>query len=89
MYSLLEAHPCPSLPQEIIKVAFDNGINMFDTAEGYANGKSEEEMYVDALMFSWSPCDPHRWIQGPSYQGIGTEAGGTRHLHEALLQCYG
>lgn len=30
--------------KEIIKVAFENGINMFDTAEGYENGKSEEEM---------------------------------------------
>ncbi|KAH7906388.1 NADP-dependent oxidoreductase domain-containing protein [Hygrophoropsis aurantiaca] len=30
--------------KEIIKVAFDNGINMFDTAEAYAKGKSEEEM---------------------------------------------
>lgn len=32
--------------QDIIKVAFDNGINMFDTAEAYAGGKSELEMYV-------------------------------------------
>jgi aryl-alcohol dehydrogenase-like predicted oxidoreductase len=30
--------------QEIVKTAFDNGINMIDTAEIYANGKSEEEM---------------------------------------------
>jgi len=30
--------------KEIIKVAFDNGINMFDTAEGYAKGNSELEM---------------------------------------------
>ncbi|CCM05366.1 uncharacterized protein FIBRA_07581 [Fibroporia radiculosa] len=30
--------------KEIIKVAFDNGINMFDTAEGYASGNSEIEM---------------------------------------------
>lgn len=27
-------------------MAFENGINMFDTAEAYAKGKSEEEMYV-------------------------------------------
>lgn len=32
--------------QDIIKTAFDAGINMFDTAEGYAAGKSEEEMCV-------------------------------------------
>lgn len=30
--------------KEIIKVAFENGINMFDTAEAYAKGKSEIEM---------------------------------------------
>ncbi|KAH9486136.1 Putative voltage-gated potassium channel subunit beta [Psilocybe cubensis] len=30
--------------KEIMKVAFENGINMFDTAEAYAGGKSEEEM---------------------------------------------
>ncbi|KAF8890093.1 NADP-dependent oxidoreductase domain-containing protein [Infundibulicybe gibba] len=30
--------------KEIIKTAFENGINMFDTAEAYASGKSEEEM---------------------------------------------
>jgi len=30
--------------KEIVKTAYENGINMFDTAEGYANGKSELEM---------------------------------------------
>ncbi|KDQ56259.1 hypothetical protein JAAARDRAFT_36435 [Jaapia argillacea MUCL 33604] len=30
--------------KEIIKVAYENGINMFDTAEAYAKGKSEIEM---------------------------------------------
>ncbi|KAL1761194.1 NADP-dependent oxidoreductase domain-containing protein, partial [Schizophyllum commune] len=30
--------------KEIIKTAYENGINMFDTAEVYANGKSEIEM---------------------------------------------
>lgn len=30
--------------KEIIKVAFENGINMFDTAESYAKGNSEIEM---------------------------------------------
>lgn len=32
--------------KEIIKVAYENGINMFDTAEGYAKGRSEVEMSV-------------------------------------------
>lgn len=30
--------------KEIIKTAYENGINMFDTAEAYASGKSEIEM---------------------------------------------
>lgn len=29
---------------DIIKLAFENGINMIDTAEGYAQGKSELEI---------------------------------------------
>ena len=28
---------------EIIKIAYDNGINFFDTAEGYGHGKGEEQ----------------------------------------------
>jgi aryl-alcohol dehydrogenase-like predicted oxidoreductase len=30
--------------QAIIKTAFENGINMFDVAEGYASGQSEIEL---------------------------------------------
>ena len=30
--------------QEIIQTAFENGINMFDTAEAYGRGTSELEM---------------------------------------------
>ncbi|KAL4064125.1 NADP-dependent oxidoreductase domain-containing protein [Scleroderma yunnanense] len=30
--------------KEIVKLAFENGINMFDTAEGYGKGRSETEM---------------------------------------------
>lgn len=37
--------------QDIIRTAFDAGINMFDTAEAYAGGKSEIEMY-DQLQSS-------------------------------------
>ena len=32
--------------QDIIKIAFENGINMFDTAEAYAKGQSEIDMSV-------------------------------------------
>ncbi len=30
--------------QEIVETAYENGINMFDVAESYARGKSEEEL---------------------------------------------
>ncbi|KAG8983994.1 hypothetical protein FRB90_005629 [Tulasnella sp. 427] len=32
------------LSKEIVRTAFENGINMFDTAEGYGNGESEREL---------------------------------------------
>jgi aryl-alcohol dehydrogenase-like predicted oxidoreductase len=32
--------------KEIMQTAFENGINMFDTAEGYAAGQSEIDMCV-------------------------------------------
>ncbi|TCD71136.1 hypothetical protein EIP91_012084 [Steccherinum ochraceum] len=38
--------------KDIIKVAFENGINMFDTAEAYAKGNSEIEMYAIAPFLS-------------------------------------
>lgn len=36
--------------QEIMKLAFENGINYFDTAEGYADGNSEVEMYYGFFL---------------------------------------
>jgi aryl-alcohol dehydrogenase-like predicted oxidoreductase len=30
--------------KDIIKTAFDHGVNMFDTAETYEKGQSEREM---------------------------------------------
>jgi diketogulonate reductase-like aldo/keto reductase len=39
-----------SVAKEIIKTAFEAGINMFDTAESYADGKSELEMYVLSIV---------------------------------------
>lgn len=42
------AYPVPELlvnsAQEIIKTAFENGINLIDTAETYAKGESETHM---------------------------------------------
>jgi hypothetical protein len=44
--------PETRLLQDIIRTAFENGINMFDTAEEYSGGKSEEEMLVDLIFGS-------------------------------------
>ena len=32
-----------AIHSEIIKIAYDNGVNFFDTAEGYGHGKGEEQ----------------------------------------------
>ena len=37
--------------QDIIKTAWDNGINTFDCAESYAAGQSEIEMYVVRTVY--------------------------------------
>ena len=42
--------------QDLIKTAFDNGINMIDTAETYSSGKSEKEMYVTILSATMNWC---------------------------------
>ncbi|KAJ3843288.1 voltage-gated potassium channel beta-2 subunit [Lentinula raphanica] len=43
--------------KEIMQTAFENGINMFDTAETYANGKSEEEMGRVIKELGWRRTD--------------------------------
>jgi voltage-dependent potassium channel beta subunit len=45
--------PC----KEIMKTAFENGINMFDTAEAYNKGKSEEEMGRVIKELGWHRSD--------------------------------
>ncbi|KIP04320.1 hypothetical protein PHLGIDRAFT_93610 [Phlebiopsis gigantea 11061_1 CR5-6] len=43
--------------KDIMKVAFENGINMFDTAEGYASGNSEIEMGRVIRELNWRRTD--------------------------------
>ena len=51
--------------QEIMKTAWDNGINMFDCAESYAGGQSEVEMCVAPCMCHRRPADSMRhWRAG-------------------------
>lgn len=40
--------------EDCMKLAYDNGINLFDNAEGYADGKSEEVMGNILKKFKWS-----------------------------------
>lgn len=44
--SLFNSSLTVNLVQEIIKTAFENGINMFDEAEAYEAGNSEKELLV-------------------------------------------
>ncbi|CAL1694677.1 unnamed protein product [Somion occarium] len=43
--------------KEIMKTAFENGINMFDTAEGYAKGECEVEMGRVIKELGWRRTD--------------------------------
>ncbi|KAF5391762.1 hypothetical protein D9757_001763 [Collybiopsis confluens] len=43
--------------KDIMRTAFENGINMFDTAEAYADGKSEEEMGRVIKELGWRRTD--------------------------------
>lgn len=42
---------------ECLKVAYDAGINFFDTAEGYEGGKSETIMGKAIKRFGWKQQD--------------------------------
>ncbi|KAJ7147575.1 NADP-dependent oxidoreductase domain-containing protein [Mycena crocata] len=75
--------------KEIIQTAFENGINMFDTAEDYAKGKSELEMgrvikelnfrrtdLVISTKIFWGPRD------GPNDTGLSR-----KHIIEGAQEC--
>ncbi|EPQ55427.1 Aldo/keto reductase [Gloeophyllum trabeum ATCC 11539] len=75
--------------KEIIKVAYENGINMFDTAEAYAKGKSELEMgrvikelglrrtdLIVTTKIFWGPRD------GPNDKGLSR-----KHIIEGTREC--
>ncbi len=46
----------PNRLQEIIKTAWDNGINMIDCAESYSGGENEVAVYVNTLFWTRSLC---------------------------------
>ncbi|TFK45420.1 Aldo/keto reductase [Heliocybe sulcata] len=75
--------------KEIIKIAYENGINMFDTAEAYAKGKSEIEMgrvikelglrrtdLIITTKIFWGPRD------GPNDKGLSR-----KHIIEGTREC--
>lgn len=70
--------------KEIMKTAFDNGINLFDTAELYGTGKCDEEMYGTSKMllrFTYSRLDE----QGKSDQGAGLATFGLGYRNQDIL----
>ncbi|KAA8903596.1 NADP-dependent oxidoreductase domain-containing protein [Sphaerosporella brunnea] len=42
---------------DCLKIAYDHGINFFDTAEGYGGGQSEVVMGKAIRKFGWNRCD--------------------------------
>ncbi|KAK7052612.1 NADP-dependent oxidoreductase domain-containing protein [Favolaschia claudopus] len=75
--------------KEIINTAFENGINMFDTAEDYSKGNSEREMgrvfkelgfrrtdLVVSTKIFWGPRD------GPNDKGLSR-----KHIIEGTQEC--
>ncbi|KAJ7708206.1 voltage-gated potassium channel beta-2 subunit [Mycena rosella] len=75
--------------KDIIKMAFENGINMFDNAEDYSKGKSEKEMgrvikelnlrrtdLVVSTKIFWGPRD------GPNDKGLSR-----KHIIEGTQEC--
>ncbi|KZT01414.1 Aldo/keto reductase [Laetiporus sulphureus 93-53] len=75
--------------RDIIKTAFDHGINMFDTAEGYAAGRSEEEMgrvirelglrRTDLIISTKLFWGPHK---SPNAAGLSR-----KHIIEGMKEC--
>ncbi|EJC98624.1 voltage-gated potassium channel beta-2 subunit [Fomitiporia mediterranea MF3/22] len=75
--------------KDIIKTAFEHGINMFDTAEGYEAGKSEEEMgrvFKELGIERSSLVISTKLFWGP---GKGPNAGGLsrKHIIEGTQAC--
>ena len=71
--------------KEIMKTAFEAGVNLFDTAEIYNNGKSEEEMgriikelnwnrrevvLITKLFFGTGRKDPNQKVRHPSFLSL-------------------
>ncbi|KZT01413.1 Aldo/keto reductase [Laetiporus sulphureus 93-53] len=75
--------------RDIFKTAFDHGINMFDTAEGYAAGRSEEEMgrvirelglrRTDLIISTKLYWGPHK---SPNASGLPR-----KHIIEGMKEC--
>jgi len=55
--------------REIIKTAFEHGINFIDVAEGYADGNSERELYAFSGLSCHSPLLTPLNLQRPRAEG--------------------
>ena len=73
-----------SMAVEMMKIAYDNGVNFFDNAEAYANGKSEEIM-GKALKKLDFPRDSYCLSSKVFWGGdLPTQRGlSAKHIHDA------
>ena len=73
-----------SMAAEMMKIAYDKGVNFFDNAEAYANGKSEEIMGQALKKLSFSRdtyCLSSKVFWGgelPTQRGLSA-----KHIHDA------
>ncbi|KAJ6480380.1 NADP-dependent oxidoreductase domain-containing protein [Mycena sanguinolenta] len=75
--------------KEIIQTAFENGINMFDTAEAYARGKSELEMGRAVKELGYRRSDlviSTKIFWGPHGEPNGTGLS-RKHIIEGTQEC--
>lgn len=70
--------------QTLVQTAFENGINTFDTAETYADGKSELELYAKGYYRTKSLPDVNLQ-KGTRYQGTRLQAHRSCHYDQDIL----
>lgn len=73
--------------KEIMSLAYDNGINMFDTAEGYAEGNSEVEMGRVIKEMGWQRSDliiTTKIFFGTGRKELNSRGLSRKHLIEGL-----
>jgi predicted oxidoreductase len=70
--------------QTLVQMAFENGINTFDTAETYANGKSELELYAKS-SYRTNTLPDFNLKKGTRYQGTRLQAHRSCYYDQDIL----